>query len=173
MITLAPLRRAVRGTLRALPAILFDFDGVFTDNSVVVSETGAESVRCSRADGIGLSSLRKTGVTVGIVSSEVNEVVQRRADKLGVPCRHGCESKESAARELLAGTGVRLEDIGFVGNDVNDLPIMRRVAVPIAVSDAHPLVRKVAVITLRQPGGYGAVREICDLIVAARDSAAR
>lgn len=142
--------------------IAFDFDGVFTDNSVYVFEDGREAVRCTRADGIGLAKLRGLGVEAVIISTEINPVVQVRADKLGVYCIQGCEDKRSALLALLEERGLSLEQAAFVGNDVNDLACLEMVSLPIVVRDAHPDIIPIARFRTRARGGYGAVREICD-----------
>lgn len=148
--------------MRQIRLVAFDFDGVFTDNMVYVFEDGAEAVRCSRGDGIGLRKLEKLGIEAVIVSSEPNPVVLARSRKLQIRCIHDCKDKAAAMDELARGMGISLAQTAFVGNDVNDLPALAVVGLPIVVHDAHPDVQSIAYQTLR-PGGYGAVREVCDL----------
>lgn len=153
--------------------VAFDFDGVFTDNSVYVSQDGVESVRCWRSDGIGLSALRKAGIPTYIVSTERNPVVSARARKLDMPCLQAVEDKAQAIAMLCDQLGVSIERTMFVGNDVNDLPALERVGLPVAVGDAYPELDGVVHYRTSRPGGYGAVREICDRILAARGMSAR
>lgn len=143
--------------------VAFDFDGVFTDNSVLVFEDGSEAVRCSRSDGIGLRKLDRLGVATIIISTEVNPVVARRADKLNIRCVHGVEDKVAVLQETADQHGCEMSEVAFVGNDINDLGCLRVVGLPIAVQDAYPEVADVAVYTTTAPGGHGAVREVCDL----------
>jgi N-acylneuraminate cytidylyltransferase len=164
---------ALRTTTSVPPAIdrvrlvCFDFDGVFTDNRVLVDEHGTEAVFCDRGDGWGITRVRELGIPVVIVSTERNDVVPARARKLGVECVHGCNDKAAAIRAIAERNGVDLADIAFVGNDVNDVPALQLVGVPIAVRDACPEVLSAAVAITSRDGGRGAAREVCDWIVAA------
>jgi YrbI family 3-deoxy-D-manno-octulosonate 8-phosphate phosphatase len=153
--------------LRALSLVVFDFDGVFTDNAVWVFEDGREAVRCSRLDGIGLSALRGLGIELAIISTEVNPAVQARARKLKLRCINACEDKRTAIKELARELDVDLAATAFVGNDINDIPALSVVGLPIVVADAHEDVFHMARLRTRRSGGHGAVRELCDLIVAA------
>jgi 3-deoxy-D-manno-octulosonate 8-phosphate phosphatase (KDO 8-P phosphatase) len=152
--------------IRSVRLVAFDFDGVFTDNTVIVAEDGTESVRCWRSDGIGLRRLEAAGRTAVIISTEANVVVQARSRKLAIRCFHGCADKRTVLDELVAEMGLTLSQVAFVGNDVNDLPCLTAVGLPIVVRDAHPDVLPVARLRTRTPGGYGAVREVCDLFTS-------
>lgn len=158
------LGRALRERLAAVRLVVFDFDGVFTDNAVYVFEDGREAVRCTRADGIGLEKLRRLGIETAIISTETNPVVSARARKLRLRCVQSCPDKREAMLALTAELGVPLEAAAFVGNDVNDLPALAIVGVPMVVADAHEDVLGAAAFRTSRPGGYGAVREICDLL---------
>jgi 3-deoxy-D-manno-octulosonate 8-phosphate phosphatase (KDO 8-P phosphatase) len=153
-------------TIRRIRLVAFDFDGVFTDNTVYVSEDGHESVRCWRGDGLGLRDLERLGITTVVISTETNAVVQHRSRKLALRCFSGCENKLSILREVTREMGISLGEVAFVGNDVNDLECLSVVGLPVIVSDAHPSVRHVASYRTKAAGGYGAVREICDLFAA-------
>jgi len=161
------LPRSLAESLRSVRLVLLDFDGVLTDNRVIVSESGEESVVCSRADGIGIARLRSLGIPCCVVSSEENVVVERRCEKLGVRCFRGVKSKVDVAEALGAELGVSPGEMLFVGNDVNDLDVLRFVGLGVAVADAVPEVQQVAGVVLECRGGSGAVREICDRIAAA------
>lgn len=158
-------------SLRSVRLVLLDFDGVLTDNRVIVSESGEESVVCSRADGIGIARLRSLGIPCCVVSSEENAVVERRCEKLGVRCFRGVKSKVGVAEALGVELGVSPGEMLFVGNDVNDLDVLRFVGLGVAVADAVPEVQQVAGMVLDRRGGFGAVREICDRIAAAKTTA--
>ena len=148
--------------------VAFDFDGVFTDNTVFVFQDGREAVRCWRSDGIGLSRLRADGLELVILSTETNPVVLERSKKLAVPCVHGLDDKGAALEKLLAEKGLRADQAAYVGNDINDIPCLDFVALPIVVKDAHPDTLAHARYRTRAPGGRGAVREICDLFIRVR-----
>lgn len=143
--------------------IAFDFDGVFTDNMVYVFEDGAEAVRCSRSDGMGLQKLRRLGLETIIISTETNPVVSARARKLQMRCVQECEDKRAALEKIIQEMGISLAEVAFVGNDINDEACLKCVGLPIVVQDAHPDVLPLARFQTRKPGGRGAVREICDL----------
>jgi YrbI family 3-deoxy-D-manno-octulosonate 8-phosphate phosphatase len=143
--------------------VAFDFDGVFTDNSVYVSEDGTESVRCSRSDGIGLRKLENLGIQTIIISTEVNPVVSVRSKKLNIKCMQGVEDKAKALLDIAKDMSLELSQMAFVGNDINDLPGLKIVGLPIVVQDALPDVLPYAKYRTETPGGYGAVREVCDM----------
>jgi YrbI family 3-deoxy-D-manno-octulosonate 8-phosphate phosphatase len=148
--------------------VFFDFDGVFTDNTVYVSQDGIETVRCWRSDGLGLTRLLNTGVNIQIISTERNPVVMVRAQKLKIPCLHGINDKSDAVLTLCKKLNVDLLDTMFVGNDINDIPAFNIVGVPVAVADAYPETYEHVIYITKKPGGYGAVREVCDLIYFAK-----
>jgi 3-deoxy-D-manno-octulosonate 8-phosphate phosphatase (KDO 8-P phosphatase) len=154
--------------LATVRLIAFDFDGVFTDNTVYVAQDGIESIRCWRSDGIGLTRLRSIGVQTLILSTEVNPVVTVRANKLRTPCKQGIEDKAAAIFESCRELGIDPIHTAFVGNDINDIPAFKSVGLPIAVSDAYPEVFPHVLYRTTKPGGYGAVREVCDLIFKAQ-----
>jgi 3-deoxy-D-manno-octulosonate 8-phosphate phosphatase (KDO 8-P phosphatase) len=160
--------RELDALLRRVRLVVFDFDGVFTDNTVYVSQDGTESVRCWRSDGLGTAKLKQAGVDTVIVSTETNPVVSVRSRKLAMRCVQGCDDKLGAVRSLAGELGVRLEDVAYVGNDINDLACLEAVGLPIVVQDAHHDVLAAAAHRTTAPGGRGAVREVCDAIVAAR-----
>lgn len=147
-------------------AIVTDFDGVHTDDRAIIDAQGGERVRVSREDGMGVAMLRRAGLPMLILSTEVNPVVRARADKLRVPVLHGIDDKESALRDWVRENDLSLADIAYLGNDVNDLPAMRIVGWPVAVADAHPLVLEEARVVLRRRGGDGAVRELIERVLS-------
>jgi 3-deoxy-D-manno-octulosonate 8-phosphate phosphatase (KDO 8-P phosphatase) len=149
--------------IRRIRLIAFDFDGVFTDNMVYVFENGNEAVRCFRSDGIGLQKLKKFGIETVIISTEANPVVSARARKLKMRCIQDCSDKRAALEDIAREKNITLEEIAFVGNDINDLACLECVGLPIAVQDAYPAVLSAARFQTSRPGGQGAVREICDL----------
>jgi len=164
-----PAGPAVSAALANARLVVFDFDGVMTDNRVWVDGTGRESVACSRADGHGVKMLRDAGVAMAVLSTETDDVVAARCRKLGLPVQHGLgDAKGPALTELAAGAGVALADVIYVGNDVNDLDCLRMAGLGVVPSDAHPSARALAGLVLRRPGGAGAVRELADALLATR-----
>lgn len=147
-----------------LKVIFFDFDGVFTDNKVIVNENGTESVVCDRSDGIGLSRIISGGLKVYIVSTETNPVVSARAKKLKIQAYQSVSDKLYTIKKILAQDGISKEDAMFVGNDINDIEVMKFVGLSAAPADAYPEVKSIANIILKKNGGCGAVREVCDFI---------
>lgn len=155
--------------LAFIQLVVFDFDGVFTDNTVYVDQNGVESVRCWRSDGLGLSRLREIGVKTFIISTESNLVVTARANKLKIACRQSVEDKSSALLDICLELGVDPKHAMFVGNDINDIPAFKSVGFPVAVADAYPEVDPYIVFRTMKPGGFGAVREICDMVFLAKN----
>ncbi|WP_235854262.1 N-acetylneuraminate synthase family protein [Nonomuraea aridisoli] len=153
-------------------AVVTDFDGVHTDDRAYVDSDGREMVLVSRSDGMGVSLLKRSGVKVLVMSTEQNPVVAARALKLGVPVLQGLSDKRTALREWLRIEGLDPARVAYVGNDVNDLGAMGEVGWPVATPDAHPKARAAARVVLTRPGGSGAVRELCDRVLAARPEAA-
>lgn len=147
---------------RSVRLVVFDFDGVFTDNTVWTDDVGNEWVRSWRGDGLGLEKLRQAGIPAWVLSTETHPVVSRRCEKLGIPCRQGLTDKQAALEALANEVGVSLGDVAYVGNDVNDSGCLRVVGLPIVVQDAHPDVLPLARYRTRAAGGFGAVREICE-----------
>lgn len=150
----------------AIRLLVFDFDGVFTDNAVYVDQDGRESVRCWRSDGLGLQKLKALGLPCWVLSTEVVPIVARRCEKLGLPVRHGLSDKRRALHELAEELQIPLEAVAYVGNDINDLGCLELAGIPMAVQDAYPDAKALARYQTTRPGGYGAVREICDWIAA-------
>ena len=146
--------------------VFFDFDGVFTDNRVLVSDDGKESVQCYRSDGIGLEKLRKLGIECMVISAETNPVVSERCRKLKIDCIQGCKNKLEAMKKILDEKKIMAQECIFVGNDDGDLECMQYIGFSVAVADAYPIIKRNALIILDRKGGYGAVRELCELVVA-------
>jgi len=163
----ATLSRELIQNFGQVKLLVFDFDGVFTDNHVYVSQDGTESVSCWRGDGLGLSKIRQLGIPIWVISTEKNPVVSARCKKLQIECIQGCEDKLEALIGLVHQYECSLEETAFVGNDINDKGCLDTVGLPIVVADAHPdVIERVLYVTLN-PGGRGAVREVCDLVVSA------
>ena len=148
-------------------AVIFDFDGVFTDNRVHVTQAGEEAVCCNRGDGWGLTRLRELGIPILVLSSETNPVVEARCQKLRLECITGRLDKWSTLRDWLKQRGIENDNTVFVGNDENDVECLREVGCGVVVADAHESARAEATLILDSLGGHGAVRELCDMIITA------
>ena len=154
--------------LAAIRLVVFDFDGVFTDNRVWTNEQGEESIACWRGDAYGLRRLEQVGVEHFILSTEVNAAVGMRARKIEATCIQGVADKAPVLREEAARRGVSLEETAFLGNDVNDAGCLELVGLPVVPADAWPEVVPLARMVLTRRGGYGCVREFCDAIWRAK-----
>jgi YrbI family 3-deoxy-D-manno-octulosonate 8-phosphate phosphatase len=156
--------------LREIRLIVFDFDGVFTDNRVLVGEDGSEYVFCNRADGLGLANLRRQGIECIVLSTEKNPVVARRCEKLKLECFQGCADKWATLKGILQKKKIDSSYVGYVGNDINDLACMENVGVAICVADACPEIKAISRLVTSRRGGEGAVRELCDLVIRAKNA---
>ena len=147
-------------------AIIFDFDGVFTDNKVYISEVGQESVRCCRGDGMGIAQLKKRlAPPMLILSSEINKVVLLRGKKLKIQVIQSCCDKKKVLKEWASENNIDAKDIIYVGNDINDLECMQFVGCAIAPANAVQTIKNTADIVLSSDGGEGAIREFTDLLL--------
>ncbi|MFJ2317403.1 cytidylyltransferase domain-containing protein [Glutamicibacter sp. NPDC087661] len=149
-------------------AVITDFDGVHTPDTAYVDEHGTETVRVSRSDGMGVARLRAAGVKFLILSKEINPVVAARAAKLNVEVAHGIDNKAEYLARWLADESINPARAAYVGNDINDLGAMALVGWPITVADAQEDVHRAARYKLTRKGGHGAVRELAELVLAAR-----
>lgn len=148
-----------------IDAVVLDFDGTQTDDRAWVAADGSERVAVHRGDGMGVAAMRRAGLPVLVLSTEVNPVVAARAAKLGVECRHGVPEKGEELATWLHEQGIAPGRVLYLGNDVNDLPCFEQVGWPVAVASAHPAVRAAARAVTTVPGGHGAVREIASWIL--------
>ena len=160
--------RELRTHISMLPdtieAIVFDFDGVFTDNRVIVDQTGKEAVICDRGDGMGLSRLRKLDIPILVLSTEENPVVKARCQKLNIAFQYGIVNKKEALLTWLDQNKLSPDNVVFVGNDINDIDCLQTVGCSVVVNDAHPDVKRISRLILEKPGGRGAIRELSDLL---------
>jgi 3-deoxy-D-manno-octulosonate 8-phosphate phosphatase (KDO 8-P phosphatase) len=146
--------------------MLFDVDGVLTDGSIVYNENGNEIKVFNVKDGLGIRLLMKANIQVGIVSGRSSEALRHRCQNLGITLVYeGVRDKGTLLDEIVETTGYHSEEIAFMGDDLPDLPIMRKVGLSIAVADAHEVVIAQADMTTRANGGCGAVREVCEEIL--------
>jgi len=147
---------------RDIDLIVYDFDGVMTDNRVIVFQDGTEAVIVNRADGLGVDRSRAMGIPQLILSTETNPVVKVRAAKLCLEVISSCKNKKKALENYCAQKGYDLNRVIYVGNDLNDLEVMRIVGFPVAPADAHPKIKKIAKLITDAKGGEGVVKELSD-----------
>ncbi|NQV54582.1 MAG: HAD hydrolase family protein [Rhodospirillales bacterium] len=157
--------RDIQPTLDDIDLLIMDFDGVLTDNRILVSEDGIEHVFCSRADGLGIDMLRAANLAMVIVSTETNKVVAARARKLDIPVHFGVRDKSETTIAVCREFNCSLERAAFIGNDINDLPGMELVGWPICPVDAHPKVKEICKFVVACDGGYGVVRHLADALL--------
>ncbi len=152
--------------------VVFDFDGVFSDNRVWTNERGEESVACYRGDSAGLRRLDEVGVDYFIITQESNDAVPARARKIRIECIRGVDDKLPVLREQLERRGVSAEETAYLGNDINDAECLAAVGLPVVPVDAWHEVVPLAKLVLTRAGGYGCVRELCDAVWNAKREAA-
>lgn len=149
--------------------LIFDVDGVLTDGSLFVGDDGQEYKAFNSRDGHGIKMLQKHGVIVGIITGRTSKVVEHRMANLGIThVYQGKLEKLPAYEELIDKLGIRPEETAYVGDDVVDLPVMRRVGLAVAVQDAHPLVVRHSHWQTPRRGGRGAARDVCEMLMEAR-----
>jgi 3-deoxy-D-manno-octulosonate 8-phosphate phosphatase (KDO 8-P phosphatase) len=154
---------------RPIKVVIFDVDGVLTDGNLFLGDDGQEYKAFYSRDGHGMVMLRDSGVTIAIITGRRSEVVRIRMQSLGIEHVHqGCRDKLPAYQQLKASLGVEDSQVAYVGDDIVDLPVMRRVGFAIAVADAHPLVLEHARWRTNNVGGRGAARDVCELILRAQ-----
>ena len=149
--------------------LLMDCDGVLTDGRIWIFENGEEQKGFHTRDGLGLDLLHRAGLKSGIISGRTSSAVERRAQTLGMTyvCQ-GCEDKRKAFADIVAQAALTNAEVAFVGDDLNDLPLTLQSGLGVAVADAAPEVRKHAHYVTNALGGYGAIREVVELILKAQ-----
>ncbi len=169
---LAPKGLAERA--RRIRLLLLDVDGVLTDGRIIYDSDGRELKAFDVHDGHGLVQLRKAGLLIGLISGRQSKAVEARAGELKIDIVHqGVDDKLAVYERLLAGHRLSDEQVAYVGDDLPDLPVLARAGLAVAVASAHPDVRRAVHWVTKQPGGAGAVREVTDLLLAARTTLKR
>jgi len=153
----------------AIRLLLMDCDGVLTDGRIWVLENGEDQKTFNTRDGLGLELLHRAGLRSGIISGRMSSALERRANGVGVSfLRQSCEDKVQAFEEILAQAALTEDQVAFIGDDLNDVPLMRRSHLAIAVADATPETKAQAQFVTAAAGGKGAVREAVELILKAQ-----
>ena len=151
--------------MHKIDLIVYDFDGVMTDNKVFIDQNGRESVAVNRSDGLAISEIKKKVIEQIILSSEKNPVVRQRAKKLELFCLNGTSKKKVDLEKYLKKNNIDRKNVVFIGNEINDLEVMKIVGLPVVPNDAHPDVKKIARIVTDTCGGQGVIREFLDIIL--------
>jgi len=145
--------------------IVYDFDGVMTNNSVIVSEEGFESVIVNRSDGLAVGIIKSKNIPQLILSKECNKVVSSRATKLGIPVLQGIHDKKTILLDYCSRNSLDLNKVIYVGNDLNDVPVLSAVGYPMVPLDAYPEAKKIAKFIIPAAGGSGVVRELLNYFI--------
>ena len=162
----------VDSKLAAVRLVAFDVDGVFTDGRFYLSDNGVESKAFNTQDGFGVRQLLDANIAVAVISGRSSGAVERRMSELGVPhVVQGCKDKVAALDSIIKTLGVTRLECAYVGDDIPDLPLLNHVGVSIAVANAVPALRARCDITTSGSGGSGAVREVCELLLASQGKA--
>ncbi|OGL40570.1 MAG: hypothetical protein A2042_05310 [Candidatus Schekmanbacteria bacterium GWA2_38_11] len=151
--------------LKNIHLIVYDFDGVLTDNKVTLREDGFESVVVNRSDGLAIGMIKEMGIKQVILTKERNMVVETRAKKLGIPSLRGVDNKKEALIDFCKKNDISLECVVYIGNDLNDLEVMQSVGYPVCPLDAYDEVKSISKVILDVPGGEGVVRDFLKYIV--------
>ena len=151
--------------INQMQLIVYDFDGVMTDNKLYVDQSGNEFVQVTRADGLGVAEIKKLGIEQIIISTEKNPVVSVRADKLGIICLQGIENKKFALLDYCKQNKIELKNVTYVGNDINDKEVMGIVGTTLCPSDAHASIKEISDKVIKTQGGDGVIRELLDIIL--------
>ena len=162
----AALRPVITGIAKeSLDLIVYDFDGVMTDNRVYVMQDGQEAVVCNRADGLAVDMIRAAGIPQLILSTEANAVVRMRAEKLKLGVINACADKAQALSEYCTQHSYDLARVLYVGNDLNDIAAMRLAGYSVSPADGHPAIRAIAGRVTNAAGGAGVIRELADWLL--------
>ena len=163
------ISKELRARAARVKLLVLDVDGVLTDGRIIMDHEGRESKAFDVRDGHGIKLLREAGIEAAVLTGRNSPVVQKRADDLGIPwVRQGVNDKVKAYQEIAREAGIDDEETCFVGDDLVDIPLLKRVGMPIVVADGAPEAKRFARYVTQSPGGRGAVREVCDLLLQAQ-----
>ena len=153
---------------RQVKLLVLDVDGVLTDGGIYFDDSGKELKKFNSLDGYGIKMLLSSGVEVAVISSRSTPSVAHRMEDLGVKhCYQDQSDKNIKMQQILGTLSLNVDQVAFVGDDVIDLPVMKKIALPIAVANAHPFAKEHALLITENRGGNGAVREVCDFLLKA------
>ncbi len=150
--------------LKDIKLIVYDFDGVMTDNKVYLDQNSNEMVRVNRSDGLAIAIIKEMGIKQIIISTEENPVVSVRAKKLKIKCFHNIDNKKNELKRYCSNNNIDLSEVVYAGNDVNDLEAMQICGCTFCPADAHMNIKKISDYVLKSNGGDGVIREMLDFI---------
>ncbi len=155
--------------LKPIKLLLLDVDGVLTNGQIIYDSNGGELKCFNVCDGLGIRLLMRAGIEVGVITGRVSDVVRHRCANLGITIIYqGVKDKRKAFNEILAEGRFCKEETAYMGDDLIDIPLLDNVGVPIAVANAHELVKQRSALTTSRPGGDGGVRDVCEWILKAK-----
>lgn len=161
--------RAIKNLLRNVKLLILDVDGVLTDGRIILDNEGNEFKAFNVRDGHGIKMLQRAGIHVAIITGRYSKVVERRAVELGIThVYQRCHNKLVAYNDILEKLGITDQEVVYIGDDVVDIPILKRAGVPVTVRDAHEGAKSFSIYITDKEAGKGAVREVCDLIINAK-----
>jgi len=163
------LKDKLRNKLQKSKLIVFDFDGIFTDGFVYLDQDGKETVRCSRRDSLGIDMLKAAGLKIIVISRKTNPVVEMRCQKMKIKCFSGIRDKLETLKKIVNQSKISPEEICYIGDDITDLECITFAGVGITVNNAPRELKNRADYITSLNGGDHAVREICDLIIKAKE----
>ena len=155
--------------MKKISLIVYDFDGVMTDNKVYIDQNGNEMVKVNRADGLAISEITKLGIQQIILSTEVNPVVAQRAMKLQIPYLQGIDIKKDSLIDYCKINDIDIRQVAYVGNDINDKDTMKIVGITFSPSDAHHSIHSISDHILNSKGGDGIIRELLDYLIQQKE----
>lgn len=161
----------IKDKLNKIKLLALDFDGIMTDGYVYVDQDGREMVRCSRKDGLGIELLKRNNIDIVVISKEANPVVARRCQKLKIDCYQKVEDSDSKLfilKRVAKEKSVNLDEVAYMGDDLNDANVLKAVGLAVTVADGHESIKTLCDYVTKAKGGENAVREICEKILIAR-----
>lgn len=160
------VKDSIKKIAQNIKLLILDVDGVLTDGRIILDNEGNEFKAFNVRDGHGIKMLEKIGIKVAIITGRHSKVVERRAHELGITeVYQRCHIKSVAYEHLIEKMGISGKEVAYVGDDIVDIPIFKRVALSVAVADATEETKAEAMLVTKNRGGMGAVREVCDLIL--------
>ncbi|MCB4790713.1 MAG: HAD hydrolase family protein [Elusimicrobia bacterium] len=149
--------------------IIYDFDGVMTNNTVMIDQDGKEYVTVSRSDGLAVILIKKMNIPQLILTAETNHIVSNRAKKLGIDIIQTVENKLYSLKDYLIKNKINREGVVYLGNEINDMEAMKYVGFSVCPADANEKIKKISDIVLKTKGGYGAIREFFDILMGVEE----
>jgi len=158
------IKKEMLNNINGVELIVYDFDGIMTNNKVIQDQSGGESIIVNRSDGLAIANIKKMGIPQIILSTEKNQVVKKRAEKLDLICIQGVKNKLNILDGYLKKNEIDKTKVIYLGNDVNDLEVMKLIGFPVAPSDAVEEIKIVAALITEAKGGDGVIRELYNLL---------